>query len=234
MNTIFDSEFQKLINSSTLKWLPWVGLDYNLIGEHRILIIGESHYCDGSESSKDDHQKIDMTRRDSIGNMAIGKNDGKTKLFKNLYKAIMGDDNFFTDKFWNSVCFYNFIQEEMNTIKNRPSHSQYVKSWTPFLNVIEILNPTICVFAGSSSADRLQKGIMNSNYRLKEGKIETHKMIGKTAKKTATLLDCNGNEIKLVFIKHPSRISNNDLSEWNRFLKEQITSELEFLQKAVQ
>ena len=47
---LFLDEDNQLEEVTELKWLPWIGKEY-FNTEHRLLIVGESHYLTGKEKN---------------------------------------------------------------------------------------------------------------------------------------------------------------------------------------
>lgn len=216
-----------LNNVRNLKWLPFVGESYFYIPkEYRMLVVGESHYNDGTEKGKLDVDDIDWTR-DMIQENAIEEIDWKTNIIPNFNKAMFREDDFNKDKFWNSVVFYNFIQRSMDTIKNRPSQEEFKDDWNTFFDLIKIVKPKTCLFIGVSASNHLMSAIEDSDFSC-VGIVRDAK-IGKVSSRTAILKDVENNEIKLVFIQHTSSFFS--WKKWNSYLKKEIGNQLAWLEE---
>ena len=106
----YDERF-KSING--LKWLPWVGKNYDKTG---VLIIAESHYGGDTEFEADgsDNTKEDFTRKAFVKRHAEEGVD-MWKMPNNLMRIICGGG--FSDEqrkeFWENVAFYNHVQRLM-------------------------------------------------------------------------------------------------------------------------
>lgn len=212
--------------SDNLKWIPWVGEQYfNIAPEKRILIVGESHYHDGSSDSMNSSQKTEFTRV-VINELAISGNNGKTKMFQNTHKALFANDTFDRAAFWNLVSFYNFIQEPMNTITSRPTTAMYTEGWNVFAEVVSILKPKTCLFLGNTAANYLETAMKNKS-SIKVGDIRWDKRIGRAYAKEVKIWDVDQHEVTLLFIKHPSSYFN--WMNWNTYLNGKLKSELEWL-----
>jgi hypothetical protein len=157
-----EKEYRELI-PNTLKWLPWIGNEYST-SSNKILIVGESHYSDSSEQSKNKHQNEKYTR-DVINELAIKyitKDKRSGTLFRNLNLALIGWNSSNIEnrlKLWNKVCFYNFVQEEMKSLKDRPSKQQLVNGWESFIELVRIIQPTQVFFIGSKVCDEFSESM---------------------------------------------------------------------------
>ena len=58
---LFLDEDNQLEEVTELKWLPWIGKEY-FNTEHRLLIVGESHYLTGKEKNLLEAEQPDFTR----------------------------------------------------------------------------------------------------------------------------------------------------------------------------
>lgn len=212
-----------------LKWHPFIGDNYfNTSKENRLLIVGESHYTHDTEESKLTVNHIDFTK-DMIQENAIEGEDWKTKIIPNFHKAMFGDNSFNTDKFWNLVSYYNFIQRPMLTIGERPNENDFHDGWKTFFDLIKVVKPKTCLFIGVSASNHLMSVIKNSDFSCKE--FIYGEVINGTKSRKLTLLDKENNEIDIVFIKHSSQyFSWND---WNEYLKDEIGDQLFWFEKNI-
>ena len=99
--------------------------------KEKTLIVGESHYADNNLKSEEVHRHPYLTRT-VINGKAIKRIYSKSMTFLNLHKAIMKNDSFDSQKFWNKLAFYNFIQ--------RPSVKDFKDGWEIFFKVVDIIN----------------------------------------------------------------------------------------------
>jgi hypothetical protein len=142
--------------------------------------------------------------------------NGAAKIFPNFHRTIFGNDTFDSKLLWENVCFYNFIQDPMNTKLGRPQETDYQKGWKTFSEVISILRPSTCIFLGNSCASFLPTTFTHDT-NVKYG-LSDDGWLNRTASKKATLQLSDGQEVKLKFIKHPSRYYS--WTKWNSHLKE--------------
>jgi len=206
----------RLSTIKELKWLPWIGdLYFQSVSEKKgFLIVGESHYHDKTLQSIQKHNDVNFTR-EVIEELAIDKFYYGTKIFPNLHRALFQNDEFDSEIFWNLIAYYNFIQHPMETKKDRPSYKDYYAGWKTFFEVIKILQPSACLFIGTTSADSLSHAIVDSSFTM-NGLI-WGEYISNAYAKNSTLMDKEGNEVKLIFIRHTSQMFSWKL--WNEHLR---------------
>ncbi len=226
MNTTLDNKFLEI---KGLKWLPWVGNNY-LVQEcnPRMLIVGESHYHDNSQQSKDNHEDTTFTRK-IIKELAIDRHYWGTKIFPNLHKALFRNDRFNTTTFWNEVSFYNFIQRPMNTNKDRPINSDFYNGWLCFFEIIKILQPKTCLFIGTSAANHLVNLIEETGYTCTG--VKWDEFISNAYAKSATITDSQNKSTKFIFIRHTSQMFS--WNQWNKYLQKVITHELDYFETKI-
>ena len=221
-----ESYLDLLSKVENLKWIPWVGHEYSsLDSKNRLLIIGESHYHDNTMESIEKHNVPTFTR-EVIEELAIDRNYYGTKIFPNLHRALFRNDEFDSSVFWNLISFYNFIQKPMDTNKGRPNYDDFHKSWYPFLEIIKIIKPNICLFIGTSAANSLENAISTTDY--KTDGVVWEDFISNAYAKSAIIKDINGIETKLIFIRHTSQMFS--WRNWNGYLTKKIPNELAWLE----
>ena len=212
-----------------LKWLPWVGDRFNSAPPAcKILVVGESHYQGESQKSIDKHKSPDFTRA-VIQDLAIERNYYKTRIFPNFHRAIFRTDKFDSEAFWHLVSFYNFVQRPMNTNKGRPSYDDFYNGWKTFFELAETLNPTTCIFIGTSAVNSLSEAAKDAGLEAPE--IKKGDFISNAYPRTAVLWDKSGRPHKLVFIRHTSQMFS--WRKWNDYLKTEIPAQIEWLEKEI-
>jgi hypothetical protein len=217
-----DKKFSKIEN---LKWLPWVGDQFNSIDlDNRLLIVGESHYHDNTPASIERQNALTYTR-EVVEELATKRQYNGTKFFPNLHRALFRNDDFDSPTFWNLVAFYNFIQRSMDTNKGRPSYEDFYNSWLPFLEVVRLLKPKTCLFVGLSAANSLTQAIQDTSFSTDGVKWEDY--ISNAYAKTAVLKDKDENEIQLIFIRHTSKMFS--WNKWNEYLQRKMKVQLSWL-----
>lgn len=224
--TLQDNVFSQV---KGLKWLPWIGDNYfSAPQDRRLLIVGESHYHDKTEQSINANNEPTFTR-DIIEEMGIDQCYYGIKLFPNLHRTLFRNDSFDTAKFWNSVSFYNFIQRPMETNKGRPAWDDISNGWKVFAQLAEILQPNICLFIGTSSANSLNYCLQDTNY--KSNGVKCEDWISNSYGRTSSITHKDGSTIQLVFIRHCSSMFSWD--SWNQFLNKKIKEQLVWLEQQI-
>lgn len=111
---------------------PWVGSRY-LENEHRLLILGESHYGD---ESMDADSTINFTREYTEGT--------NHRFWTSIMQAVRGQSYWEIDRkeFWADVAFYNYVQEPVaETAGVAPTPTMFAASKEPFSVVLNRLKP---------------------------------------------------------------------------------------------
>lgn len=114
---------------------PWVGKHYEGCADHRLLILGESHY---STEPQGPIFTIDLTRAYSEGRWIH-------RYWTNVMQAVDGRRHWEIDKneFWSRVAFYNYIQELVGEGPGiAPSQEMWEKAKGPFFDVMRELKPS--------------------------------------------------------------------------------------------
>ena len=125
---------------------PWIGENYES-SKPRILILGESHYSSNPDEKPDFTQGI-------VAYWALG---GKgNRFFTTIAKVVSEKPHEWmrpNDKeaFWQSVAFYNFIQEIVGKeARIRPTEQMWQNAQEPLKNVLTNLSPEIVVVLGKA------------------------------------------------------------------------------------
>ncbi|MCL2649091.1 MAG: hypothetical protein FWD61_19180 [Phycisphaerales bacterium] len=225
INSQFDVPLTQL-KAEGLTWLPWVGKDYTSESEHRILIVGESHYA------KNDEEEAQRISSESYTQEVIFEYpicDGvewekRNPTFDNLHKALFGasPSDLVRTTFWSSVAYYNFVQRLMRYVApvERPSWDDGVKAWAVFERVIRILKPHLCIFIGVFAADSFDFAM--NQLAIPHEPVEKHE-IGHVFGRTASIT-IDDHRIGLIFMQHAGKYFS--WPQWNRFLLDQGGSPL--------
>ena len=150
----FDSQFDDV---KLLKRYPWIGRDYSK-SNCQILILGDSHYAtelkgEFSQEEYDKFCKEKNSTRDVVNCVIKNVCEGDTtwRMFKNLIETFTSYTPKEVMHLWSKVAFYNFIQEPMKQVNQIPSVKQRRKGWQCFSEVVDIIQPTFCLFIGMRS-----------------------------------------------------------------------------------
>jgi len=152
---------EQLSNITNLKWLPWIGHQYE---KTRLLIIGDSFYDDGKGWPENDLS----APRSLIENQGLNPDfPNKGRFLKKVANTILDLDQKSTpteiENFWTSVAYFNLIQRGLTSRKERPINEDFDLGWETVLRVAEILQPKICIKLGIAGIGRLGYIIANEN-----------------------------------------------------------------------
>ena len=213
----FDTDFDGI---SLLERYPWIGINY-ATSNCRVLIIGDSHYAvdhkgNFSQKSYDNFKSNKNTTR-GIVNYAIDASNS-WKMFNGLHRLFQvnrRDDRIF---FWSNVAFYNFIQEPMRAKDERPSPEHFAIAWRCLPHIIDVLEPSFCLFIGKRS------WMSNSSIKQEGGSCHLHDdkefKIGRCNPWLAEITTDKGIKVNAIAIQHTSRgFSHN---KWNAYLRMRV------------
>lgn len=120
---------------------PWVGRDYgrNSRWDVAVLLLGYSHYREFK-----DIEPIGYTQH-VVGRHVRGIND-RSRYWTKLARTFQCLDG--RTSFWDSVAFYNYVQEFMSAPREDPTPRQVAAAWAPLTAVVERLRPDLIVATG--------------------------------------------------------------------------------------
>lgn len=139
---------------------PWVGPKYYQEGfnQKRLLILGESHYCD--EELCVDCGKIENTRCASFTIDTVkkyldykngrGPHESWMNTFTKFTNVMLGSDNSKEniEQFWNSIMFYNYVQKALTGSRKDPLKADFESSFEPFIEVLTDYKPDLVIVWG--------------------------------------------------------------------------------------
>ncbi len=106
MNTNINEQIFDQVEGLT--WYPWVGSNYD---EHKLLLVGESHYAQG-ENREEDLDCYNSFLADKNATISIVEdvfNGSDWNFFKNTHYALTGSDNVDREAFWRNVAQVQLI-----------------------------------------------------------------------------------------------------------------------------
>lgn len=188
---------------------PWVGKDYLLgIEGKRVMVLGESHYCAKPEQfTKDLTINIISDLLDPNSEHEHYKNT-YTKFERALYGRIVEKSE--KETLWNSILFYNFIQEPISGPRIKPSNEQIELSTIAFFEVLEKYRPD-CVIVWGMSLYNFLPNVGNPSNEIV--------VYGEECKTLEYILS-DDHSVKIMPIFHPS--SGFAWEYWHKFIKEFI------------
>lgn len=137
------------IAMSKVKFYPWIGKNWGVsFGGKLILVLGESHYC---ASPADAYPGMTW---DIIKDLFDPNSPHEP--YKNTYtkfaKALSGKFDRMTiadkEELWESVAFYNYIQEPLTGPRIAPSDAQFKASEEAFEEVVDTWQPDVIIAWG--------------------------------------------------------------------------------------
>lgn len=148
------------MRKSTVRFAPWVGPHYER-GIHglRILVVCESHY--GAK----EHERPTVTS-EVLKALALDQKhpQATAKLrqhahFTKIMASILNVRTHFSkadrNEFWDSIAYYNFVQEFLPSIRKAPSSAVWDKGKQSFTEVLEVLEPEMIVCFSKRNGDRV-------------------------------------------------------------------------------
>ena len=158
-NNCYDKEFDSV---ESLKRYPWVGSQY-INSNCRVLILGDSHYTVDKDKNKcEEEYKRCNSNKDYTREIVrcvindVCKGECTWKMFRNLINTLTSYTPEEVKYLWSKVAFYNFIQEPMKQINQRPTSEESRIGWQCFYHVINILKPSFCLFIGKRCENKIE------------------------------------------------------------------------------
>lgn len=125
---------------------PFVGSSYSKGGifGKKILVLGESHYCDESEVYE--NLTYDVLQK----YLHHEVNEGWMNTFKKFERALAGITTSDADSqhIWDSLAFYNFLQVPMGDSRIAGQPEDYKNAVEPFFEVLNQLQPDYMIVWG--------------------------------------------------------------------------------------
>lgn len=149
------------MSKNTVRFAPWIGSNYEKgFRGLRILLVCESHY--GGKQ----HERPTVTP-EIIKALALGERHPRatSKLrrhmhFAKIMSSIHGVRQGFTcmqrREFWNSIAYYNFLQEFIQDSRIAPSQSAWERSESAFTDVISVLAPDLIICFSKRNGKRIR------------------------------------------------------------------------------
>ena len=149
------------MNKSTVRFAPWVGLHYERgFCGLRILLVCESHY--GGKQ----HERPTVTP-EIVKALALGERHpratGKLRRhmhFTKIMAAVQNVRQRFSDtqrrEFWNSIAYYNFLQEFLQSSRVAPPPGVWKRSEKAFIEVLAVLAPDLIICFSVRNGNRIR------------------------------------------------------------------------------
>ena len=126
---------------------PWVGKNYKSGGifKKKILIIGESHYCDECENCNEASAYAgcrEFTQK-VVEKYLSGTTELWSRTFRKFEKSLIGDREATSEQIWQSIAFYNYLQVAVAKARQAGNYADYDKSEDAFYEVLNTLQPDV-------------------------------------------------------------------------------------------
>ena len=201
---------------------PWIGKNYSKkqsVFDKKILILGESHYCKSRKSCPKCNIEVCPKEKEftkNVVNSFLDYQDGKGEKPKNnvtyvkLTNLICPEKSSIRD-FWDSIVFYNFIQNANRKVGERPCGEDIEKSVEPFFEVIKEVKPDRIIVCGHMLWEWLPK----DNWLSKQENL----IRANGHKELVGAYKIGRREIKCLRMLHPSRTKYEYITIIKKFLK---------------
>ena len=191
---------------------PWVGKNYKfgVIFKKKILIIGESHYCDECENCNEASAYAgcrEFTQK-VVEKYLSGTTELWSRTFRKFEKSLIGDREATSEQIWQSIAFYNYLQVAVAKARQAGNYADYDKSEDAFYEVLNTLQPdVIFVWGVTRMYDNMPSNVW------KEG----NEMIvdGYNVLNGYYTLD-NDKRVRAVWVYHPSAAYSPEW--WNKVI----------------
>jgi hypothetical protein len=178
---------------SNIVFCPWVGKDYyssELFSGKKLMVLGESHY--GYENYH--HKNKCFATINVINEYLNGTSEYDGRIFTALCKICLGKEHLDSEdkhRFFDSIVFYNYLQESLGGPGDRPTSEQWKQSQPAFLEILEQYKPDCLLVLGKALWFQLPDG---------EGSIKDSPF-----KYSWIYPLSGGHKVLATFIYHPSR-----------------------------
>ncbi len=190
--------------NSNIFFQPFVGKDYangGIFG-NRIMILGESHYCDEGCADCGDcrlHRECMSFTQNVLGDYLDENKERQNwmRTFLKFERSLVGEetDQAMKMKIWNSVVFFNYLQVAMGGPREAGSGEQYQQADKAFFEVLDKFQPEYVIVWGQRLWNKLPGD------RWQDGE-EIH--VDETHVSTGYYLLANGKMVKAMAVNHPS------------------------------
>ena len=201
--------------SSNIFFQPFVGKDYangGIFGK-RIMILGESHYCEGCLDCgiPSKHPEcIDLTQGVVKDYLEKEKRQDWMRTFLKFERSLVGGETNreMSRKIWDSVVFYNYLQVAMGGPREAGLATQYQQASKAFFEVLDKCQPEVLIVWGH----QLWRNLPEERWIDGEELIVEGQNIRNGAYRLA-----NGKSVKALAVYHPSVGYSWDF--WHRVIR---------------
>ncbi len=190
--------------NSNVFFQPFVGKDYangGIFGK-RIMVVGESHYCDEGCADCGDcrmHRECMTFTQHVLGDYL---DEGKERqnwmrTYVKFERSLVGEETnqAMRLKIWNSVIFFNYLQVAMGGPREAGTDEQYRRVGKAFFEVLDKFQPEYIILWGQ----RLWNNMPGERWQNGEAIVVDGKRVA-----TGFYLLSNGKKVKAMAVNHPS------------------------------
>ncbi len=193
---------------SEIFFKPFVGKSYEkgLFGK-RVMILGESHYGEDGEGFTCDMTQAVLKIYLEYRLNKNGKHQRWMNTFLKFERSLVDrkTEGKESEKIWNSLIFYNYLQEPMSGPRKVGTKEQYKNAENAFFEVVEDKQPEYIIVWGK----RLYNSMPMDGWK--------HcSIIEVDGKKTAQGIYTTCNNVKVMAVNHPS--SAYSWSYWHKVI----------------
>lgn len=187
---------------------PWIGKNYNVgIDGKRVMVLGESHYCASPSDARPTlTQEIIKDLFDTTS-----PHEGYKNTYTKFAKAVVGasvDSLTARVQCYDSVGFYNYVQEPISGARMAPTKEQFDRAVLPFREILEQYRPERVIAWGN----RLYEALPSDGYTLPDLVVD-----GKSYRRWCYTLN-DGFPVQVLEMKHPSWGGYRPV-EWHKVIK---------------
>lgn len=167
-------------------------------------MVAESHYANGNTAEEiarafEDRANNRRYTRE-VASESLVDDDWSTSTLRNIPKLLFGDTSLDRSRFWGETAYYNFVQRLMHgPEKERPSWEDFCGGWPIFFRVVEVLQPSFCLFIGVEAANSYSHGLKETGREPVEPEMRTK--VSRTFVRRA-ILETQRGPVELAFVQH--------------------------------
>ncbi len=189
---------------SNVFFQPFVGKDYangGIFGK-RVMVLGESHYCDEGcvDCGNCSRHRECMGFTQNVVQTYLEQDGGHENwmnTFLKFERSLVGHetDQKETEKIWNSVIFFNYLQVAMGGPREAGTADQYRQAGLAFFEMLEKFLPEYVVVWGK----RLWNNLPGDQWQDGEDVV-----VDGYATATGSYVLRGGKRVKVMAVNHPS------------------------------
>lgn len=188
-----------------LSFLPFVGKNYlsgGVFGK-RVMVLGDSHY--GSNPTPNITQDVIRYFLDPSC-----EREGWMNTYTKFERSMVNKETSMAESatIWNSLLFYNYVQELMSGPREAPTKEQYAASADAFFEVLEKYRPEVIIVWGK----RLWENLPNAQWEDGERVLVDDYEVD-----NGYYCLNNGHKVRAFCVYHPSASYSWDY--WHRVIK---------------